>query len=118
MIGHPASAKPSYVMLVPLLEILAESLGGLPQGEKIKREYERMVANFGSEFAILLDIPTEDIMHFSGPRVAEGIRKVRQGDIVIDPGYDGLFGVVKIWPSSSSGLREDVGENGGQLTLF
>jgi len=42
-------------------------------------------------------IPCEDIAKIAGERVAVGIDKVRSGDIVIDPGYDGVFGVVKLW---------------------
>ena len=28
---------------------------------------------------------------------AEGIARVRTGDILIEPGYDGLYGTVKVW---------------------
>ena len=33
----------------------------------------------------------------TGARIAQGVDKVRRGDLVIDPGYDGVFGVVKLW---------------------
>ena len=33
----------------------------------------------------------------AGDKIAEGVKKVRKGDIVINPGYDGEYGVVKIW---------------------
>ena len=46
---------------------------------------------------MLLSVGLGDITAVAGERVAVGIDKVRKGDIVIDPGYDGVFGVVKIW---------------------
>ena len=50
-----------------------------------------------------------------GPKIAEGIAKVRKGDIVIDPGYDGEYGKVKIWGEKSSG--EGIKEEEMQLGL-
>jgi len=118
MIYNADMVRPPYVMLVPLQEILAESLGGLPGGEKIKNEYERMVGQFISEFNILLNVPIDDLRRFSGPKIAEGIEKVRKGDIVIEPGYDGVFGVVKIWPADASGAIGQKVDKKEQLTLF
>ena len=39
----------------------------------------------------------EEIEGLAGEKTAEGIKKVRSGDIIIDPGFDGVFGIVKIW---------------------
>jgi PHP family Zn ribbon phosphoesterase len=89
--------RPSYVMLVPLQEILAEAIGGLPTGKPVQNEYKKLVDRFGSEFTVLLNCPIDNITQVSGSRVGEALDKVRRGDIVIDPGYDGVFGVVKIW---------------------
>lgn len=45
-----------------------------------------------------------DIAGIAGERVAVGVDKVRNGDIVIDPGYDGVFGVVKLWREGEQNL--------------
>ncbi|KKP80803.1 MAG: UvrD/REP helicase, partial [Candidatus Levybacteria bacterium GW2011_GWB1_35_5] len=42
-----------------------------------------------------------------GERVAEGVGKVRKGDIIIHPGYDGLYGVVKIWNDEEIGKKQN-----------
>ena len=54
-----------------------------------------------------------EIAGHSNGRIAEGIMKVRSGDIVIDPGYDGVFGVVKIWEEKYQKKTEKE-----QLALF
>lgn len=89
--------KPPYVMLVPLQEILAEVLGTLPASQKVQNEYQRLTDNFRGEFNVLLVASIEAIQKISGSKAAEAIQKVRSGNIVIDPGYDGVFGKVKIW---------------------
>ena len=50
---------------------------------------------------VLIDAPTAELadsLPTHGPRLAEGIERVRSGDIHIEPGFDGQFGVVKVWP--------------------
>ncbi len=93
--------RPGYVMMVPLSEILAEVLEVGAGSQKVVNSYELLVNNFGSEFMVLLETPVEEIKKFLGERVAEAIAKVRSGDIHIEPGYDGVFGKVKIWPDTS-----------------
>jgi uncharacterized protein (TIGR00375 family) len=93
----PAHKHPPFVKLVPLNEIIAESLHSTVSSQKVKDLYDNLCQKFGSENEILLKIPAADIEKEAGPRLAEGIDKVRRGDIVIAPGYDGQYGIVKIW---------------------
>ena len=108
--------RPPYVMSVPLLEILAESLETTVGSQKAISEYKNLTANFGGEFGVLLNAETSEIAKTSGSRVAEGIKKVRGGDIVVEPGYDGVFGTVKIWPEGKDVAKEE--EEKEQLALF
>lgn len=88
---------PPYVKLVPLLEIVAEALESTVMSQKVKTLFEQLCDEVGSEIDILLKIPEQDIAKVAGPKVAEGVRKVREGNIVIDPGFDGEYGKVQIW---------------------
>ncbi|MBI2034607.1 MAG: hypothetical protein HYT11_02640 [Candidatus Levybacteria bacterium] len=64
---------------------------------KAKALYETICNALQSEFEVLLRTPIEKIVSVGGVKVGEGVRKVRLGDIVIDPGFDGEYGKVKIW---------------------
>lgn len=105
---------PPYVMLVPLLEIIAESLGVGVGSKAVMNSYEQLINSFVSEFKVLLTTPVNDIKKTGGEKVAEAVTKVRSGDIVIEPGYDGVFGKVKIWKERDIEDKNSV----DQATLF
>lgn len=108
--------RPSYTMMVPLQEILAEAIGGLVGSQKVQAEYTKLTDQLGGEFMVLLKTDLDDIVRVSGERVAEAIDKVRRGTIVVDPGFDGEFGKVKIWSEEKTG--EEPTEKKEQLSLF
>ena len=60
---------------------------------KVKKEYDRLIAEFGSELNILLNV---DIKKITPPLLAKAIGQVRIGQLTILPGYDGVYGQVKI----------------------
>ena len=96
-IKEKKSTRPGYVMLVPLLEILSESLGLGVATQGVTSLYDHLVTRFGSEFDVLLKTKISDLENVAGTKVSEAVSKVRSGDIFIKPGFDGIFGKVKIW---------------------
>ncbi|MGA2967814.1 MAG: hypothetical protein ABSD69_01395, partial [Candidatus Levyibacteriota bacterium] len=66
-------------------------------GQKVKTLFDQLCHKFGSEVNVLLKVSKEEIAREAGARVAEGVNKVRRGDIAILPGFDGQYGIVKIW---------------------
>ena len=91
-----------FKSIVPLQEIIAEALGvKSTASKKVQAMYEQMVGDLGTEFAILLDSAFCDIEHASNPAVAEAINRMRNGRLKIRPGYDGIFGEVKIFSTDS-----------------
>ena len=111
-------AKPAYVSVVPLMEILAEAIGSASQTKKVQDVYFTLINNLGSEFNVLLKEDLDKIARLSGPRVAEGINRVRTANIIVEPGYDGKFGVVKIWPDIKNTISSQEDQQESQLTLF
>ncbi len=107
----PEEARP-FESLVPLPEVIAASEGGSAAGKKVGARYEAMLAQLGPEFTILREVPLEDIRHAAGPLVAEGIRRLRAGQVVRKPGYDGAYGVIELL---SPAEREDMR---GQVSFF
>ncbi len=109
--------RAGYKMLVPLRQIIAESFNTAPTTQKVLLEYKKLTNSLGSEIKILTKVDTEEIAKISGPKIAEGVGKVRIGDLVIDPGYDGVYGVVKIWDHGEGASKEETAE-APQLGLF
>lgn len=110
--------RPPFVDLVPLNEIIAEALGVGVGTQKVRDVYMALVSSLGSEFGVLMRSSIQDIAKFSSGRVAEAVAKVRHGDIVVEPGYDGQFGVVKIWPEAKGEQSKDSESPESQLNLF
>jgi uncharacterized protein (TIGR00375 family) len=92
----PDNAIP-FKSIVPLKTIVAEALGVGEVSKKVKASYDNLINNFPSEFEILLDTPIDDIKKVAGEHLAEGIRRARMGEVNITPGFDGVFGKVKIF---------------------
>ena len=74
-------------------------------GARVQTVYANLVSRFGSELAVLTDVPSSDIAAASNDRVAEGVSRVRSGDISIEPGYDGRYGTVSIWAGAGGVSR-------------
>ncbi len=108
--------RPPYVMLVPLQEILSEALGGMPTGQVVQNEYKKLTDGFGGEFEVLLNTDIKKIKNISGERVGEAVEKVRNNDMSVDPGYDGVFGKVKIWKEKDT--EDKKAETKEQMSLF
>jgi len=92
----PENAIPSR-HLVPLAEILSETLECGVASAKVQKEYRRLTTEAGSEFKLLLDMSEDDIETIASGRVAEAVIRVREGRLNIRPGFDGEFGKVKIF---------------------
>ncbi len=107
--------RPPFVMAVPLIEIISEVIGSPVTSPKVERVYTKLLADVGTEFFILLHAPLSLIEKSAGSMMAEGVHRVRNGDIFIDPGFDGVFGVVKIWKDTEGELVSRAKE---QLSLL
>ena len=103
-----------FVSLVPLLEVLTETNNG--SHIKALREYERLTSTFGSEFDILLKKSPEEIEKDGGSALRKAIEIIRSRKVFVDPGYDGVFGVVKIFADEKTKIEEKKAES--QPSLF
>ncbi|MBI2591164.1 MAG: DNA helicase UvrD [Candidatus Brennerbacteria bacterium] len=97
--SHKSTGRVSYKSIVPLDEIIAESFSVGTASKKVKAEYEKLIKNLGGELKIVLDVSGEEIKKIAAPLVAEGIMKVRAGEVSVEPGFDGEYGKIKIFGS-------------------
>lgn len=82
--------------LVPLPEIISEINGVGPQSKSVVCEYEKLIQKFGSELSILRQVPVDELSKHS-PLLGEGISRLRQGKVIRHAGYDGEYGVIKLF---------------------
>ncbi len=108
--------RPPFVSLVPLQEIMHECIGSPVASPKVQGPYTTITDALGGEFNVLLHATIDEIAKIAGSRIAEGVDKVRRGDLVIDPGYDGVFGVVKLWREDEDKPLVDASKE--QLAIF
>jgi len=81
--------------VVPLLDILAQELKQAEASQKVQKMYHQIVQQVGPEFYVLLKASIEQIQQASNQGIAQAIVKIRSGDIVIQPGYDGVYGKIE-----------------------
>lgn len=108
---RPAQARP-FESLVPLPEVIAASIGFTPASAKVRTRYDALLHSLGPEFTILREAPLEEIVHAAGPSVAEGIRRMRAGEVTLSPGYDGEYGKIHLLG------EEEINALSGQISLF
>jgi uncharacterized protein (TIGR00375 family) len=116
-IDDATKIHPSFAKLVPLNEIIAESIGSPVGSEKVKAKFDDLCLEFGSEINVLLKTSIQDLLKSAGEKIAQGIEKVRKGDILIEPGYDGEYGKVKIWNEKELGKDVSNVNSEAQLDL-
>lgn len=84
--------------IIPLAEIIAELQGGKGTGSKgVVTEYHDVLSRLGNEFDVLRNVPTQAIHDAGFPLLATAVGRMRAGDVVRDPGYDGVFGTIKVF---------------------
>ena len=104
-------AKP-FESLVPLAEVIGASTGKSAASVKVQEQYWKLMRKLGNEFSVLREIPIEDIKKASGYLVAEGIKRLRQGDVKRNPGFDGEYGTVNLFEP------DEIQNPDGQMSLF
>lgn len=91
-LGHmPKDAIP-FKSIVPLPELIAYAFSCGVTAKKVDIEYAKLIKELGAEFKILLDIELSDIQKVAKPEVFQVIKMMREGKIMMEPGFDGQYG--------------------------
>jgi DNA helicase-2/ATP-dependent DNA helicase PcrA len=105
----PKRAVP-FKNVIPLEEIIADTFGVGTASKKVTGAYEKAVSE-RAEFEILLDMEEDEISKISTPEIAKAVMRVREGNVRIEGGYDGVFGKIHIFPEGHE-------RTGKQKSLF
>lgn len=93
----PPKTAGKVISLVPLPEILSEIMQVGPSSKSVTFEYENLIQKLGSELSILTEVPVDEIEKIHSPLLAEGIKRLRKGQVIRQAGYDGEYGVIKLF---------------------
>lgn len=115
----PENAIP-FKSLIPLNEVIAESIGVSVLSKDVSKYYNDLIKNLGSELKILLESTGKEISEKSLPKIADGVIRMREGKVFIEPGYDGVYGKIEIFPEDDgSGNKKNATQGAlNQKTLF
>lgn len=98
--------------MIPLEEIIADALS-LGVGTKgVSEEYEKLIKNCKSEFNVLLDASVDELRQATLPEIAQGIIRVREGKVSVEPGFDGEYGKIQVFK------KGEVKDVAGQKSLL
>src|SRR5262245_1134292 len=93
----PPPSAGAVSSLVPLPEILSELTASTAASRTVARGYDQAIAKLGPELAILQSMPVEDIARAGSALLAEAITRLRAGQVIREAGYDGEYGVIRLF---------------------
>jgi uncharacterized protein (TIGR00375 family) len=89
---------PGFRKLVELDKIIAEALGiKSRRAKKVESEYNNLIRLMGTEMHILREASLTELKEITLPAIVEGIKRVRAGELIVEPGFDGQYGTIKIF---------------------
>jgi uncharacterized protein (TIGR00375 family) len=92
----PPGAR-GFERIVPLAQVIGSSIGTSAKSVKAIAVYSHLVGELGPELFVLREASLRDIKAAAGELIAEGVRRMRAGELRISAGYDGEYGVVALF---------------------
>ncbi|MDQ7831936.1 MAG: 3'-5' exonuclease [Desulfovibrionaceae bacterium] len=102
---------PGFTSLIPLDEIVGETLGVGPKTGKVKAMLTRIHRAFGPELAVLRHVPTDALGKLYAP-LGEAVSRMRRGHVTREPGFDGQYGRIRVFSAEE---RRDLASGGRVL---
>ncbi len=108
--GFVLKNAPKFYRLIPLSEIIAAVLGKGIASKDVWAEYYKIIKDT-NEFDILLNKNYEDLTKLANEKLAKAVIDIRQGNINVKPGYDGVYGKLIIDNIEISENEDETSEN-------
>src|SRR6266536_2625660 len=113
---RPQGARPEgaagFRSLVPLPEVMGEILRVGPRSKAVARELAALTGRLGPELGILTEAPLDEVGRAGSPLLAEAIGRLRRGQVLREAGYDGEYGVIRLFK------RSELERRAGTAPLF
>jgi DNA helicase II / ATP-dependent DNA helicase PcrA len=103
---HPGD-RPAVTHLIQLHQVLGEIQGVGARSKSVEGRIASLVASLGSELDILLRTPLDEVTRVGGELLGEAVGRLRRGQVRRSPGYDGEYGVVRLFEPGE--LRTSTG---------
>ena len=100
-----------YKRMIPLAEIIADTLGVGDASKAVSAEYRAIIPRLGTELEVLMEVSEDKLLKELPIKIAKAIVNVRNGNVNILPGFDGEYGEIEI-------LKEKDSAGEKQLDLF
>ncbi|HZX09387.1 MAG TPA: UvrD-helicase domain-containing protein [Acidobacteriota bacterium] len=94
--------KLPFYSIIPLKEILSEIKGVGPSSKTVDSEYFSLIRKFGPELSILLDLPAKALKKGGFETLSEAIKRMRNRQVIIQEGFDGEYGRIKVFHEQES----------------
>lgn len=94
-VGYQPINRPGSISVIPLQEIIADTYGVGKGSKKVQAAYQQAI-NYQTEYDILVRTPIDKLSPFLDQAIVNGVAAARRGEVDIEPGYDGIFGVIKL----------------------
>ncbi|GIJ66158.1 UvrD-helicase domain-containing protein [Virgisporangium ochraceum] len=98
--GYAPDDAPDVTHLLQLHEVLGEVNRVGAKSKTVETQLQALVNELGSELSILRDVPVDDIAKAGGELLGEAITRLRARTVRRIPGYDGEYGVIRIFEPS------------------
>ena len=98
-----------FEYLIALDEVIGSCIGVGPKSKRVQGVYRNLLEQLGPELPVLRAVDPERIAACGEPLVAEGVRRMREGRISIEPGYDGEYGVIQVFTEEERRRLEGQG---------
>ncbi len=112
-VGQPAPRAKPVTHLLQLAQIVGEIEGVGPKAKSVTGKLDALAAELGPELSILRTVPIDELTRVGGELLGEAIGRLRAGRVTRIPGYDGEYGVIRLFEPG-----ELAGRRGGADALF
>ena len=109
--GFRPEGAVGFMHLLPLSEIIATVLGiDSLSTQQVWSIYNLLVKKFGNEYGVLINTSLEALSSVVDEKIAEAIIRVREEQVKVVPGYDGVYGQLVIFdePFPRKSLQQRV----------